>query len=72
MVEALFGVLLQGLKLWNTKEGTKYLDRVISLRSEWLEEYSKPRTERDNSRLDDIESALYIIARTFSDINIKK
>jgi hypothetical protein len=72
MIEALFGVLLQGLKLWNTKESTKYLDKVISLRSEWLEEYSKPRAERDNSKLDDIESALYIIARTFSEINIKK
>lgn len=72
MTELLFGVLLQGLRLWNDKQSTKYLDKVISLKKEWLEEYSKPRAERDNSNLDEIESQLYLIAKVFSEIKDKK
>lgn len=65
MTALLFGVLTEALKLWNTKESNKYLDRVIKLQKEWLEEYSKPRAERSNADLDDIEAELMIIAKTF-------
>ena len=67
MTELLFGVLLQGLKLWNTKEANKYLDRIIKLREQWLEEYAKPRQKRNNSNLDEIELELAIIAKTFAE-----
>ena len=65
MVEVLFGVLLQGLKLWNTKESTKYLDEVASLQKEWQHEYLKPRELRSNANLDHIEQQLHIISKLF-------
>lgn len=65
MIEVLFGVLLQGLKLWNTKESTKYLDEVIQLQKEWMEEYEKPRSKRSNANLDHIEQRLHIISKGF-------
>lgn len=72
MTEILFGVLLQGLKIWQDKSANKYLNRVIELRKSWLKEYSKPRHQRNNSDLDEIEAELYIISRTFMDMGGKK
>lgn len=65
MTELLLGVLVEGLKLWNTKEANKYLDEVIELEKEWLDEYNKPRNERSNANLDDIESRLQLIGKHF-------
>lgn len=65
MTELLLGVLVEGLKLWNTKEANKYLDEVIELEKEWLNEYNKPRKDRSNANLDDIESKLQIISKHF-------
>jgi hypothetical protein len=57
-------VLEQGLKLWNTKEGRKYLDRVIKLKKEWYEEFN--RSDRSQLALDNISRELRIIAETFA------
>lgn len=67
MVELLFGVLLQGLKLWNAKEGSKYIDELYELRKDWINEYEKPRSERSNAKLDDIESRLHLLGKLFID-----
>jgi hypothetical protein len=67
MTEVLFGVLLQGLKLWNTKEASKYRDEVYELQKSWLEEYNKPRASRSNANLDDIEQRLHILGKIFID-----
>lgn len=67
MIELLFGVLHEGLKLLNTKESNKYLDEIISLREQWLNEYNKPKKSRSNADLDSIELRLGLIARTFID-----
>jgi hypothetical protein len=67
MIELLFGVLHEGLKLLNTKESNKYLDEIISLREQWLNEYNKPKKSRSNADLDSIELRLSIIARSFID-----
>ena len=67
MIELVFGVLVEGLKLWNTKESTKYLDEVIKLREDWLNEYNKPKNLRSNADLDAIELRLSLLARTFID-----
>lgn len=72
MTELLFGVLAEGLKLLNTKEGNKYLNKIVSLRQQWLEEYSKPLNKRDNESLDDIETALYLISKSFIEMGGKK
>lgn len=65
MVEVLFGVLLQGLKLWNHKEGTKYIDEVIKLQQDYQNEYNKPRHKRDNNELDSIQLRLELLSKHF-------
>jgi hypothetical protein len=65
MIEVLFGVLLQGLKLANSKESTKYLDEVLKLQQDYLDEYNKPRALRSNANLDDIELRLQLISKLF-------
>lgn len=59
------GVLLQGLKLWSSKESTKYVDRVLKLQSSYLEEYNKPRSQRNNAALDEIQDELEMISKVF-------
>ena len=65
MVEVLFSVLAEGLKLWNTKEGTKYLDEVLKLQKDWLNEYNKPIKDRSDADLDYIEQQLHLISKQF-------
>jgi hypothetical protein len=71
MIELLFGVLEQALKLANQKESTKYLDEIIKLKSEWMNEYNKPRDKRSNADLDTYEQRLFILAKSFIDNNGK-
>ena len=68
MTELLFGVLLHGLKLLNTEESQKFHSKVIALRMSWMKEYSRPRSERNNSNLDEIQTELEIIAKTFAEL----
>lgn len=65
MVQLILGVLEQGLKLWNSHESTKYLDKLIKLKKEWHEEYNKPLSERSDLALDNIESELRILGESF-------
>ena len=65
MIEVLFGVLLQGLKLANSKESAKYLDEVLELQRKYIEEYNKPRSLRSNSNLDAYEQQLFLIGKLF-------
>lgn len=65
MIEVLFGVLLQGLKLANSKESTKYLDEVLELQRKYIEEYNKPRSLRSNANLDAYEQQLLILSKLF-------
>ena len=60
-----FGVLEQGLKLWNSKEANKYLDKMIKLRKDWYAEYNKPLDERSDVKLDSIELQLKILCQSF-------
>lgn len=61
----IFGVLEQSLKLWNSKESSKYLDKMIKLRKEWYEEYNKPLDDRSDVKLDNIELQLRILCESF-------
>jgi hypothetical protein len=86
MIAALFGVLEQGLKLWNSKESTKYLDRVIKIKKEYYAELSKlefdPSNEshlkmdgdafRSQLALDRLMLELETICESFSSFPIKK
>lgn len=59
------GVLKEGLTLWNNKESTKYLDKVLKLEKEYNEELNKPIDARSDYKLDSIMLELTVIARSF-------
>jgi hypothetical protein len=59
------GVLKEGLKLWNSRESNKYLERVIKLEKDYYEELNKPSDERSDYRLDSILLELTIISQSF-------
>lgn len=59
------GVLKEGLRLWNAKEATKYIDRVIKLEGEYFDELKKPFDQRSQLALDECLLELESIARNF-------
>ena len=59
------GVLKEGLKLWNSKEATKYLDKVIRLEKEYNDEMAKPLDERNDYVLDSVMLELRTLSRSF-------
>ncbi len=64
-VKLILGILEQGLKLWNSKEATKYIDKMVKLKKEWYEEYNKPLDQRSDVKLDFIELQLRILCQSF-------
>ena len=48
---AILGVLEAGFKLWNSKEGNKYRDKVIKLRKDYNEELDKRSNGQRYSQL---------------------
>lgn len=64
-LELILGVLKEGLKLWNAKESSKYIDKVIKLEKEYYEELSKPEDERSQLTLDQCLLDLSRIAENF-------
>jgi hypothetical protein len=68
----ILGVLKEGLKLWNSKESTKYIDKVIKLEKEYYEELSRPEDERSQLYLDERLRELATIAKSFIQYANKK
>jgi hypothetical protein len=64
-ISLLLGVLKEGLRLWNDRQSTKYLDRVISLEKKYYEELSKPSDERSDLELDRCLLEFKIISQSF-------
>lgn len=71
-LELILGVLKEGLKLWNAKESSKYIDRVIKLEKEYYEELSRPEDERSQLALDKCLFELSSIAENFVKYSGKK
>jgi len=67
-----FEVLAQGLKLWASKDATKYIDQMVKLKMRWHEEYSKPENIRSDVALDSIELHLGVLCRAFIDSSSAK
>jgi hypothetical protein len=63
-----FRIIERGLKLWNTKEGRKYLEEVIKLKQEWHNEFN--RKDRSDLALDRILERLRIIGETFAESTV--
>ena len=66
MIDALIKSLEAGLSLWASKEKRKYLDKVISLKRDFYEEYNKPDDDRSDAVMDNIRLQLRIVANGFS------
>ena len=66
MVDALIKCLAAGLEIWNSKEKTKYIDKLVSLKKEYYEESNKPLPERDDAVLDNLEFELRLLASGFA------
>ena len=67
-VSIALGVLEQALKLWNTEEGKKYLERYIDLKNKYDEELDK-RTNRihySQLKLDRIMRNIETIATAYT------
>jgi hypothetical protein len=60
----LAGALRAGLSIWESKEKTKYIDRLIRLERERDEEGKKP--DPNMAVLDDLEFQLVLLSRAFS------
>jgi hypothetical protein len=60
---ALAQALAAGLSIWNHKEATALLKRVLELKKDWHEEYNKEKP--DDAVLDNVELELCLIANTF-------
>lgn len=54
------------------KEKNKYVDKFISLKTQWHEEISKPVGERDNAALDNIEFELRTLASAIATATTEK
>lgn len=61
MVESIFAILSAALGIWNSKEKTKYLDRMMRLKREFYEENNKPEKERDHAVLDNLRFELQLL-----------
>ena len=59
------GVLKEGLTLWNNREATKYLEKVMKLEKEWHEEMAKHPDDRSDLKIDSIMLELTILAQSF-------
>lgn len=66
MFESLAKALASGLSLWEHKEKNKYRDKLIKLRREYREEYSKDISVRSDAVLDNLCFELRILADSFS------
>ena len=71
-LDLLLGVLKEGLKLWNSKDSTKYLDKVMKLEKEYYEELSRPSSDRSDFKLDIILLQLRILSQSFIQYPNKK
>lgn len=67
MTELLLGVAKEALALINTEESRKYQVKLLKLSEEWNAEINKPRAQRNNANLDDIDFRLRDIARFIID-----
>jgi hypothetical protein len=66
MFEALLVVLGAGLSIWEHKEKTKYVNKLMDLKREWYEEYNKPDSIRSTIALDNIEFELRVLSLGFA------
>ena len=65
MFELILGLLDTALKLWLSKEKTKYIDKKIELQAAYYAEWNKPLEQRSDAVLDNIMFELKNLAIAF-------
>lgn len=65
MINQILQLLVTGLQLWQSKEATKYMDKVIALKKRYHNEMAKAENERSDAELDNIEFELRVISAAF-------
>ena len=70
-LKIILGILEQGLRLWNSKEATKYQDKLIKLKGKYYDELKKPESSRSQLALDNIMLELTTIAEVFASLSSK-
>lgn len=61
MFLSILGIIQAVLSIWESKEKDKYNSQVLELKRVWLEEFNKPRGERDNGVMDNAEIELRMV-----------
>lgn len=65
-LSVILSLLEKGLSLWEHKDKTKYVDKVMKLKREYREEMAKPEDQRSGAVLDNIEFELRLLAGAFT------
>ncbi len=65
MVLSIIALLEAGLRLWDDKEKTKYVDQIIKIKEQYHAELSKPFDDRDFNVLGTLELRLWDISSAF-------
>lgn len=65
-VSVILEILKSGLSLWDSKEKTKYIDKLMKIEKEIYEEESKPLEERDQAVIDNLNFDLLLVSRAFA------
>lgn len=66
MFQALLETLTAGLKLWDDKEKTKYVDKKMQIEKDYYVEYNKGPDLRSDAVLDNLEFELRVLAAAFA------
>lgn len=61
MVESIFAILGAALSIWDSKEKTKYIDRLIYLKKKYRDEFNKPENIRDNAVIDNVRFEIKLL-----------
>jgi hypothetical protein len=59
-------ILAAGLSIWESKEKTKYIDKMLGLKKDYYEEFNKGPELRDHAQLDRIEYELRVLGETWA------
>lgn len=73
MIQSILSLVDAVLSIVEIKMRRKYIDKVEGLRRDWYAEFNKPREERNNAVLDNIELELRLtVASLAADLRASK
>lgn len=73
MLELIFKALAAGLSIWESKEKTKYIDKLEAAKRAYEEEWNKAPADRSDAALDQIRFDLKLLTESFvASVNAKQ